>query len=155
MRCCAICQGERLEASTAPDRLTIGSVVFVADLPCLRCTSCGEVFFEALDLRRFERAAASELLTQPPTGPALRFVRKLAGLAGKELARLVDVTPETVSHWETGKSSVPRVVWALVGTLFAERLRQETSTLDRLRGLATCQPLREVHLTLPPEARSA
>jgi transcriptional regulator with XRE-family HTH domain len=72
-----------------------------------------------------------------------------------DLAELLDVTPETVSRWETGKLDVAHAAWATLADVVIERTEGRTRMLDRLRALREPKKLaKTVTLTLPrPVAR--
>jgi DNA-binding transcriptional regulator YiaG len=74
------------------------------------------------------------------TGEALRFMRSALGLRAADLARLLDVTPETMSHWETGKAPVPRSAFAVVAALVDDAAEGRTATRARLERLASSRP---------------
>src|SRR6185312_11976411 len=40
------------------------------------------------------------------TGAEVRFIRRVLGMTGQELAAAVEMTPETLSRWEHGKRAV-------------------------------------------------
>jgi len=81
-------------------------------------------------------------------------MRKVAGIRAVELAELLDVAPETVSHWETGKHAPDRSTLATVAALALDALDGATTTRDRLRALRERPPLAKVRLELPA-ARAA
>ena len=58
------------------------------------------------------------------------------GPSRSELARLLDVTPETVSHWETGKAPPNRAAFIAVCAMIEDALDGRTTTRDRLGVLA-------------------
>jgi DNA-binding transcriptional regulator YiaG len=66
------------------------------------------------------------------TGDTLRQMRKALGLRAVDLARLLDVTAETISHWETGKARPTRATFAAVAAMADEAIDGRTSTRDRL-----------------------
>ena len=147
---CPLCTSDRLIPATILEQLEIGGVSYKADVPCTHCEGCGEDFIPAASLATFERAVAEDLTRRAPSGKGLRFVRKELGLPARELAQLLDVTPETVSHWENDKTPVPRAVWGLVGQLHEEHLANRHTILERLQGLRTPAPApAEVRLSLP------
>ena len=43
-------------------------------------------------------------------GPDLKALRQRSGLRGYELAKLLELSPETISRYETGKVPVPKTV---------------------------------------------
>ena len=85
----------------------------------LRCENCGEILFDADEVRRQERAVASGLVARGVrTGKEFKFVRKLAGLQAVDLAAMLDVRPETVSRWERDTIPVPRTAAFALGELY-------------------------------------
>ena len=75
--------------------------------------------------------------------------RKAARLKAAELAGLLGVTPETVSHWENGHNEPSRAVWTILDALAEDGMEGRTTTLDRLRTPTEPRiPKRPVPLTL-------
>jgi DNA-binding transcriptional regulator YiaG len=110
-------------------------------VPALRCPSCGDVQIESALAQRFQLAVCCELADAGvSSGEALRHMRKALGLRAAELARLLDVTPETISHWETGKASLNRAAFAAVCAMVQDALDGRTTTRDRLAVLAKGGP---------------
>ena len=68
-----------------------------------RCDACCEAELSADELAGYERRAARTVLTsgQPVAGDVLKYARKALGLRQADLAELFEVTPETVSRWES------------------------------------------------------
>jgi putative zinc finger/helix-turn-helix YgiT family protein len=126
---------------------TFGEESFSAEIPCWRCSNCGEEIFDAEDRQRWGDALAAVLAQGRPTGQKFRFLRKHMELPAKELAALLAVTPETVSRWEGGKHEIPLAVWALLGVLVREHRRGEKTTLEDLQRMAQPSP-RQVHFAL-------
>jgi putative zinc finger/helix-turn-helix YgiT family protein len=111
-------------------------VQFSAALPALVCGSCGEAIVEDSTVERFELLAARELARMGiGSSDAFRFMRKALGMTAAELARVLDVTPETVSRWETGKVALGRSVVVTLASLVADRIEGR----DRTLALATAQ----------------
>ena len=97
-----------------------------------RCSNCGETLFDAEELIRQEHETARALVTRGiRSGNELALVRKVAGLRATEVATMLDVTPETVSRWETGKIAIPRSVAYVVGDLL-ERPKAARKKLEAL-----------------------
>ena len=135
MKRCTECRGQ-LQQGTAEQRIEVAGVAFVAELPALVCKSCGEFFVNGPDLERFDLAVASWLSSHGHRSPdAFRFTRKALGLRATDLAELVQVTPETISHWENGHRAIDVGVLALLGELVCDRIEGRDGTLNRLRAL--------------------
>ncbi len=98
----------------------------------MRCESCGELLFDADEVRRQERALASALVQRGiRIGREFKLVRKLAGLRAAELAEMLDVRPETVSRWERDEVAIPRSAAFVLGELF-DRPREARRRLAAL-----------------------
>ncbi len=109
--------------------------------PARCCAACGDVRIGRTELARAHLAIARELADRGVhTGDALRHMRKALGLRAADLARLLDVTPETVSHWETGRFLPGRAAFVAVAAMVQEALEGRTSTRDRLAVLAEGRP---------------
>lgn len=69
--------------------------------------------------------------TTRPWAKEFRAAREEMFLPAKELASLLDVTPETVSRWENGKRDVP---WMVIKTMeiLVSQHRRGDFTLMRL-----------------------
>ena len=70
------------------------------------CALCGEVSHSIPYLGRLIAAAAVSRAKMPEklSGREIVFMRKSLELSGKELASILEVTPETVSRWENDKA---------------------------------------------------
>jgi putative zinc finger/helix-turn-helix YgiT family protein len=125
---CPLCGAGKLRHGLAERTLQAAGVRFTMPLPAQTCDACGESLVEDRDLERFELQAADWLGRAGSLDrEAFRFMRKALSLPAVDLARLLGVTPETVSRWENGQLSVEHRAFALVGALVSERVegRQE------------------------------
>lgn len=66
-------------------------------------------------------------------GIAFKFMRKSVKLTAVQLAEAFDVSPTTVSNWETGETTVPRAVWAVVANVIAEQLGHHDTAMSHLK----------------------
>lgn len=115
---CTECGSDRLVEGLEQDTLTLAEQTFTAEVPAVRCEACGAVFFDGPALGDFERAAARELAQRgPATAETFRFMRKAIGMRAADLAEMLDVTPETISRWETGKLPMSRTTWLTLSSL--------------------------------------
>jgi len=97
------------------------------------CTRCGTWFDSAGDLEHFELSAAEKLVGLGiSAGGILRFARKALGMRASDVADILDVTPETISHWENDRRTIDRKAFVIVRDLIRDRLRGRTSTRDQL-----------------------
>lgn len=137
-RCRRCGDAELREASeTLSLELPRSRVMASVAIPARRCPACGEAHVDGALARRFQLAACCELADAGVhTGEALRHMRKVLGLRASELARLLDVTPETISHWETGKARPNRAAFVAVCAMADDALHGRTTTRDRLEVLA-------------------
>lgn len=128
--------------------------VFTADLPSRVCAACGTSYFDDITVGQFDALVAATLAEAGITEPeALKFMRKVTGLQGKEFADLLAVRPETVSRWEQGKRPIDRATYAIIRQLVAERARGVTATTDYLRSLRQPKRLpKTVKIALPRAA---
>lgn len=115
---------------------------FIATLPIQKCTTCGEFLFPAESLYQFELAIAHQLAESGThSGQTFRFMRKAIGISARDLAHLLNVTPETISRWETNKRDIDHSALAILGALVLDELKGRTDTLQRLKNLQTHKPL--------------
>ena len=143
MQHCYFCGSRDLRDSTEVLRTSLPSsgIRASARVPALRCAACSESYVWGTHMEAFDLALSRELAARAVcTGEALRFMRTSLGLRAADLARLLDVTPETFSHWETGKAAVPRAPFAVVAALVDDALEGRTSTRSRLERLASPGP---------------
>jgi YgiT-type zinc finger domain-containing protein len=131
-----------MKPSPVEIRREVGEHVFIATVPGYRCDACGEVQFEGADLARFEREVAKTLAESGVASvEAFRWMRKALDLRAMDLAELLNVPPETITHWEAGRGTPDRAALALLGLMVMDHVRGNTVTLDSLRARAQAIPL--------------
>jgi putative zinc finger/helix-turn-helix YgiT family protein len=138
-RGCDGCGRSELREVTETLSVTLPRCGVVASVaaPARRCVRCGEVHVDRTVLVRVQLSVACELADRGiATGDTLRHMRKALGLRAVDLGRLLDVTPETISHWETGKALPTRATFAAVAAMVDEAIDGRTVTRDRFRALA-------------------
>lgn len=115
---CTNCRSEDMAAWQGDHHARIGQVDVTVPAAGRRCARCGESYFSTPQMAAIESAIAAALVEAGArSGEAFRFLRKEAGLKAKDVADLLDVTPDTVSRWERGVISVPRAAMAVVGAM--------------------------------------
>lgn len=149
MKRCAECKGPVVTRNVDVTREVAGHVFF-AVLPARHCRACDDGAFDDGVLERFELHVATKLADAGlQSGAAFRFMRKALGLRAVDLGELLDVSPETVSRWETDKRAVDRGALAVLASCVRDALAGRTSTIDTLRALRTPRALEErVHVDL-------
>lgn len=139
---CSACKKGELHPSKTEMKFVVGEYTFVATVPADACRKCGEAIVHIDDWGRAEQAVARWLIANgQPSGQATRFLRKVVAIQAKEIARLLDVTPETVSRWEAGTQSLPHSVWAAVTTIALDALEGKPGLRERLAGLHSTRPV--------------
>ncbi len=132
------CGGElRDSEETIEVALPRCGVVVSTAAPARRCAGCGAVAVEGQAAARARLAIGCALADHGvQTGEALRHLRKALGLRAADLARLLGVTPETISHWETGKLTPARAAFVAVAAMADDALDGASRTRARLAALA-------------------
>ncbi len=136
MNRCVKCGSKGLRAVEVAETVTVGNLEFEGSVQGWSCDACGETYLAGPDVGSYE-ALVSRWLAEHGIGTreAFRFMRKSLGMRAVDLAGLLGVTPETVSHWETGKHELPRNAVALLAAMVIEQADGRTDTIDRLRQL--------------------
>ena len=121
---CTTC-GHLTEVRAISEKLQLGELRFVADLPAHVCPSCNESFIDDFVVEAFERLVALTILDEGLIGSAtFRFLRQFAGLRANELAALLSVDKATVSRWENSRTPEATAFYSLCA-LVIERLSGE------------------------------
>lgn len=133
---CVECGGSEMKATRSDERVKVAGRTFAAKIPATRCVKCGAKYLSHEAVGVLELAAAGELARHGEVpSEAFGFMRRTLGLKALELARLLDVTPETVSRWEHGKQPIDRGAAALLSAMVLDRIDGRTTTLDSLKAL--------------------
>jgi transcriptional regulator with XRE-family HTH domain/predicted RNA-binding Zn-ribbon protein involved in translation (DUF1610 family) len=153
---CASCGHELrdgIEAVTV--RLPRCGVVASAVARAQLCAGCGAVQMDDDAARQAQLAIGCALADRGvQTGDALRHMRTALRLRAVDLARLLGVTPETVSHWETGRPA--RAAFVAVAAMIDDVLAGRSTTRDRLAALAEGRPYpRALSAAAPARERAA
>jgi DNA-binding XRE family transcriptional regulator len=130
-----------------PYAVFVGKRTFESGIGGWNCASCGENTFDGRAIEKFERDVAKWFIEQGYESPTeLRFVCKVTGLRALDLGRLLGVSEETVSHWETGNHAVDIATRNAVASLVSDALRGTNTTREQLRALRT--PARSMKIRL-------
>lgn len=127
--------GERgLVAGPQPVTRAVGERTFQGMVQGWACPACKEVFYDGPGLGAFEEQAAVWLAEHGVRSPAeLKFMRKAAGIRASDLASWLDVSAETVSHWETGKHTPDVITRSVIASIVLDAISGATTTRDRLQ----------------------
>lgn len=133
---CPNCNEKRFSETMVPHAVEVAGRTYAGRLPALRCAGCGETYTEARDLLAFDRETALHLASSGPvSGAGLAFMREAMRLRAKDLAQLLNVTPEHLSRWENGHREIDRNAWLVIGDLLQhpEETRRRLSALEKPR----------------------
>ena len=137
MATCVQCKQGELKPGTAEAAVRVGKHTFRAPVPVRRCAKCSETYWNGPALAKLEEKAAIELARSgEASADAFRLQRRLLGIKAKDLARLLDLTPEQISKYENGKAPIDRRAAALVATMVLERAKGRSDTLERLKAFS-------------------
>jgi DNA-binding transcriptional regulator YiaG len=139
---CVTCGKGPLKPAEVEIRREVAEHVFTTILIATVCQACGEEYTSSEDLGRLELTIARALLDAgEASGEVFKFARKAMGLRAADLARLLSVTPETVSRWETGVHPIDPMALAVLSLLARDASVGATATLDALKARADPKPL--------------
>ena len=141
-RRCERCGSAELREATETVSVELAGGHFKASapVPARRCARCDGVELDGAAMERFRLHVGCQLADGGVhTGEALRYMRKALGLRACDLARLLDVTPETISHWETGKAKPSCAALVVTAAMIQDCMEGRTTTRDRLDALAAAR----------------
>lgn len=103
-----------------------------------RCPECGEYEVDIPRIDELHRLIAQTVASKAPrlTAKEIRFLRKYLGFSGVDFAATLDVTPETVSRWETGKKQMSPVAERALRLMVFVRNPIDEYPLEKLAGVA-------------------
>lgn len=126
-----------LEPHTSTSNLEYSGVAFTTNQPARRCPVCGLVALtEEGPTRKSLLVGLALADLGRPSPEAFRLLRLALDLSGAELGQLLGVTPETISHWENGRTLLPRPAWVTLASLAAEALARPATPAAWLRAAA-------------------
>jgi putative zinc finger/helix-turn-helix YgiT family protein len=154
---CRACGRDGLQDATSQVSVALArcGVTATVAVPARSCASCGRVHVEDRVVARARLAAGCALADAGVhTGEAFRHLRKALGLRAADLALLLDVTPETISHWETGRAAPARTAFVVLAAIVNEAMDGGSATHHRLAVLAQGRPWpRTLEVELPAQRR--
>ncbi len=164
MKTCPDCSSRKLKTVQRDETAQLAfkyrngqrTVSYVARLPVLHCSACGATFEQGADRERFElHVAQAAIGLGVRAGALLRYARKALGFKATELAGILDVSAETISHWENDRTEISPFAWVTLGDLVSDRIAGVEFTLTRLAALRRPKlPSRRIKLTLAGAGRT-
>src|SRR5437899_3109791 len=100
MKRCPNCKKSKVVNRKTEVTETVAGHVFRAMVPAEVCGACGEAWYAAGVIDRLHLLVANQLaLAGLDAGDVIKYMRKAAGVAAGDLAKMLNVRPETVSRW--------------------------------------------------------
>lgn len=108
-----------------------------------RCPECGEYEVDIPRMAELHRLIAQKVASKEPrlTPQEIKFLRKHLGFSGVDFAATLDVTPETVSRWETGKKQMSPIAERALRLMVFVRDAINEYPLERLAEVAQGEAL--------------
>jgi len=112
--------------------------VTLANVEVRRCPECGEYEVDIPRMEELHRVIAQTVASKSArlTPQEIRLLRKYLGFSGVDFAATLDVTPETVSRWETGKKKMSPVAERALRLMVFVRSPIDQYPLEKLAGVA-------------------
>jgi len=132
---CYNCKNEGVEPALRDEtRNFADATIIVTDVPWNVCPKCGEGTITSRALGDMEMTVARALVEESVVaGDTFRFLRKAMGIKAKDVAAMFDVTPVTISRWETGEAPVDRAAWLVLAELVGKPAPERAAAIVRLQ----------------------
>lgn len=139
---CHECKEGQMRPAEVMSHIAVGTLKFRTLLPGLQCEKCGTQLVPGPQVEAFERQVAEVLVrTGQNSGDVLRFIRKAVGLRAKDVAEVLDMSPEHISRLENG-GAVPARTMALVGSMVLDMIKgRPASVVEALEAQMHPRPL--------------
>jgi putative zinc finger/helix-turn-helix YgiT family protein len=114
-----------------------------------KCSKCSEEEVAIPNVTGLHNSLAGMIVGRRSamTREEFRFLRQFLGRSSQEFAKLIDVSAETVSRWQTGQHEIPRSVDLLV-RLLVTRTEARIDYTDEIIEKMRPQPARAPRLAL-------
>lgn len=128
--------GRAAKRGTVEHVTVVGDDRFAVPVKAWICP-CGESLVEGAELERAEYEVASRLVVGGLVNKdSFRFLRTVLGWSGREAARRLGVSHESISRWETGARPLDRFVWITLASLVRDKKDGIHDTEQLLAALA-------------------
>ncbi len=132
--------GAQMKSGRENHRYTLSGLdsVTLMNVEMRRCPACGEYEVDIPRIDELHRLIAQTVASKRPrlTPQEIRFLRKYLGFSGADFARTLDVTPESVSRWETGKKQMSPVAERALRLMVFVRAPIDEYPLEKLAEVA-------------------
>ena len=125
------------------------SNVFLHGVEVRKCSKCGEEEVAIPNVTGLHKCLAGMIVGRKSamTREEFRFLRQFLGRSSQDFAKLIDVSAETVSRWQSGQHEIPRSVDLLVRVLVM-RTEARIDYTDEIFEKMRPQPARAPRLAL-------
>ena len=113
-----------------------------------RCAKCGEhevIIPRVEELHRFLAATVARQGSRL-SKDEIRFLRKFLGYSGADFAKLISVTPETVSRWENGRERITPSTEKLIRMLVVYKQPIRDYPIETLSMISDARPPRPLRV---------
>ena len=109
--------------------------VYLKEIDVFVCDSCDKKVPAIPSIKELHRAIAVAFLIYPfpLTGPMVRFLRKQMRFKSKDFARLLGVSPQTVSSWERQQTKIKKPNDRLIRVTCILKLCEDREFYERLK----------------------
>lgn len=140
---CESCDSNNAKITQVVHETVVGEHVFKSRVNAIECPKCGELV-AGDELARAEFEVASELVVCGIVNKeSFRFLRSVLDMNGRQTAELLNVTPETVSRWESGARELEWLAWAHLAAMVRDKADGRHDTAEQLRAMRSPRTPRE------------
>ncbi len=123
--------------------------IILKKIEILVCPKCGEEEYIICNMEGLHNCIATTVASQSARllPKEIRLLRSWLGFSGSDFARAIDVTPESVSRWETGKEKMSLSLERFLRTLVLYRcgpFRNYELDLTKLGNISKIKPTKKV-----------
>ena len=124
--------------------------VTLAGVEVRRCGTCGDHEVVIPRIEELHETLATAVVTHVArlSSDEVRFLRKYLGYSGVELARVMGVSPETVSRWENKKETMGPSAERLLRLLVVQKARIPQYPIETLSKISTTARTKPIGLRL-------
>jgi len=147
---CTACGGTLRPAGTTHRYVESGLPnVMLRGVEVRKCSRCGHIEVAIPNIAGLHASLARAIVARPSalTRDEFRFLRQYLGHSSRDFARMLGVTAETMSRWQSGKHEIPRTADLLV-RLLVTRTQPRMDYTDELLTKMKPRPAKPPKLSL-------